>query len=89
MDKALKAYLDRASELIGSRTPSETVYDDAVVEALNQGHTITKALAIAGEKHPDEALQCDESNIAEIAAHYDYLKEHARIIGMLSKRRKR
>jgi hypothetical protein len=89
MDKAIKAYLDRASELIGSRTSSETVYDDAVVEALNQGHTIKEALAIAGEKHPDEALQWDESNIAEIAAHYDYLKEHARITGMLRKRRKR
>jgi hypothetical protein len=31
------------------RTSAETVYDDAVVEALNQGHAIEKALAIGGE----------------------------------------
>jgi hypothetical protein len=89
MDKAIKAYLDRASEIIGHRTSSETVYDDMVVEALNHGHTIKEALAIAGEKHPDEALRWDESNITGIAARYDYLKEHARIIGMLRKRKKR
>ena len=64
MDKAIKACRDRASEPIGSRTSSETVHDDAVVEALNQGHTIKEALAIAGEKHPDEPIQWDESNIA-------------------------
>jgi len=89
MDKAIKAYLDRASEIIGHRPSSETAHDDIVVEALNQGHTIKEALAIAGEKHPEEALQWDESTTADIAAHYDYLKEHARIIGMLRKRKKR
>ncbi len=62
------------------------MHDDAVVEALNQGHTIKEALSIAGEKHPDEAIQWDESNLADIAAHYDYLKEHAHIIGLLGRR---
>ena len=88
MDEAIKAYLDRASEVIGHRTLSETAYDDAVVEALNQGCTIKEALSIAGRKHPDEAIKWDHRNIEGIASHYDYLKEHARIVEMLRKRGK-
>ena len=89
MDKTIKAYLDRAAEIIGDRTSSEIAYDDAVVEALNQGRTIEEALAVAGEKHPSEAIKLDNGNIGDIAAHYEYLKEHTRIIRMLQKQRKR
>jgi len=46
---------------------------------LNQGYTIKEALAIAGEKYPSEAIKWDNGNIGDIAAHYDYLKEHTRI----------
>lgn len=88
MDKFMKAYLDRASELIGDRTAGETAYDDAVVEALNQGHPIEQALTAAGRKYPDEAITWDDNNIGDLAAHYYYLREHARIMGMLRKRRK-
>ena len=45
MDKTIKAYLDRAAEIIGDRTSGEIEHDDAVVEALNQGRTIKEALA--------------------------------------------
>jgi hypothetical protein len=79
MDKPFKAYLDSAAEIIGDRTSGEILYDDAVVEALNQGRTIKEALAIASGKHPDEAIKWDEDNIGDIAAHYEYLKEHMRI----------
>jgi hypothetical protein len=89
MDKAIKAYFDRANEIIGHRTSAEAAYDDAVVEALNHGHEIEKALAIAGEKHPDEAIEWDQSTIADIAAHYEYLREHARIMDMLKRQGKR
>ncbi len=89
MDKAIKAYLNRANEIIGHRTSAETAYDDAVVEALNQGHAIEEALAIGGEKHPDEAIEWDKSTITDIAAHYEYLKEHARIMEMLRRQGKR
>jgi len=57
MDNTIKAYLDRAAEIIGDRTSSEIAHDDVVVEALNQGLTIKEALAIAGENHPDEAIK--------------------------------
>ena len=89
MDKTIKAYLDRAAEIIGDRTPSEIADDDTVVEALNQGRTIKEALAIARDKHPGEAIKWDNGNIGDIAAHYDYLKEHTRIMRMLQKQRKR
>ena len=88
-NKTIKEYLDRAAEIIGDRTSSETAHDDAVVEALNQGCTIKEALSIAGEKHLSEAIKWDNGNIGDIAAHYEYLKEHTRIMGMLRKRRER
>ena len=34
---------------------------------------ICKALEIAGEKYPEEALQYDAENIDDIHVHYDYL----------------
>ena len=89
MDKTIKEYLDRAAEIIGDRTSSEIAHDDAVVEELNQGRTIEEALSIAGEKHPGEAIKWDNGNIGDIADHYEYLKEHTRIMRMLQKQRKR
>jgi hypothetical protein len=89
MDKTIKECLGRAAEIIGDRTSSEIAHDDAVVEALNQGRTIKEALLIAGEKHPGEAIKWNNGNIGEIAAHYEYLKEHTRIMRMLRKQRKR
>ena len=89
MDKTIKAYLYGAAEIIGDRTPGEIAHDDAVVEALNGGWSIREALAIAGEKHPGEAIKWDNNNIADIAAHYEYLKEHIRILRMVRKQRKR
>ncbi|MHB1290763.1 MAG: hypothetical protein ACYCY5_01045 [Sulfuricella sp.] len=80
MDKIIKTYFDHAAEIIGDRTPGEIAHDDAVIEALNQWHTIKEALAIAGGKHPDEAIKWDDGNIGDIAAHYEYQKEHSRIM---------
>lgn len=76
----MKAYLEQAAQIIGERTPGEIAHDDAVVEALNQGHTIEEALNIAGEKFPDEAINWDKSNIDDIAVHYDYQKNHSFIM---------
>ena len=79
MDKLMKEYLKRAAEIIGERSPGEVMYDDAVVAALNQGRPIQEALAIAGAKYPSEALGWDPTTIHDIAAHYDYLREHLAI----------
>jgi len=83
MDKMLKQYLDRAKEIIGERTASETAHDNAVVDALNSGLPIEAALSLAAKHHPNEALQWDSGNINDIAAHYDYLKQHDQIMKKL------
>jgi len=89
MDKMMKAYLDRSEEIIGKRTPSEIAHDNAVVESLNLGLPIEAALANAGQKHPGEAIQWDSENIDDIAAHYDYLKEHAAIMKNFQEKKKK
>lgn len=89
MDKMLEQYLERANEIIGERTAGEIAYDDAIVEFLNMGLPIEAALANAGQKHPGEALQWDASNIDDLAARYDYLKEHASIMRKLQERNRR
>ena len=83
MDKMLKQYLDRAKEIIGERTASEIAHDNAVVDALNSGLPIEAALSLAAKQHPNEALQCYSGNINDIAAHYDYLKQHEQIMKKL------
>ena len=89
MDKILEAYLDNAAEIIGHRSPSETAHDDAVVDELRQGKTINKSLAIAGTQFPAEAIEWSDSNIGEIAAHYDYLRNHSDILKMIETHKKK
>jgi hypothetical protein len=88
MDAIIKAYLARAAEIIGERTPSETDHDNAVIEALNQGCSIRDALAVAAARYPAEAIKWDLSNINDIASHYDYLREHAVIMGKIRNAKK-
>ena len=83
MDKILKAYLDHAAEVIGQRSPSEIAHDDAVVDALRQGHSIKESLAIAGAKFPDEAIEWNVGNIDDISAHYDYVRNYSDILRMI------
>jgi hypothetical protein len=64
------------------------VETDAIVEALIQGRTIKEALSIAGTKYPVEAIKWDDGNIGDIAAHYDYLREHYDIMTSLKKQGK-
>jgi hypothetical protein len=83
MKKLMQMYLRRAEEIIGERTPAEIAHDDEVVTGLEMGLPIEAALANAAQKHPSEALQWNADSIGDIAAHYDYVKEHARIMKMI------
>lgn len=87
-NKMIKAYLARSEQIIGQRTPDEMAHDDAVVQALGQGHPIQAALAIAAAKHPKEALQWTPETLADIEAHYDYLREHAAILATIRQRQR-
>ena len=80
----LKQYLARANEIIGYRTRDEEQYDKEVLRWLRKGKGIKKAINKANQKYPKEALQVDDSNIDDVAAHYDYLLEHDNIIRKIS-----
>ena len=84
MANFLKQYLDRANEIIGDRTRDEEQYDKEVLRWLRKGKGIKKAINKANQKYPKEALQVDDSNIDDVAAHYDYLLEHDNIIRKIS-----
>ena len=85
----IETYLAAAVQVIGDRTPSEIAYDDAVVDGLNDGLSVELALARAGQLHPAEALQVSKDNIREITARYEYLREHAKVMHLIRKRKKR
>jgi len=78
-------YLRRSQEIIGSRTESEEQYDNEVIKWLKKGMTIRKAIARASERYPDEALKLDETNIGEVAAHYEYLMQHMEILQKMAR----
>ncbi len=88
-NELMQMYLRRAEEIIGERTPAEIAHDDEVVAGLEMGLPIEAALANAAQKHPSEALQWDADSIGDIAAHYDYVKEHARIMKMIQDKKSR
>ena len=79
----LKQYLERAAEIIGERTPDEERYDREVVRWLEKGKPIKKAIAKANAKFPREALQVDDSLLADVTARYEYLLGHERITSRL------
>jgi phage shock protein A len=81
----LKQYLERAAEIIGERTSDEERYDREVVRWLEKGKPIQKAIAKANEKFPKEALQVDDSLLADVTARYEYLLEHERIMRRLQR----
>ncbi len=84
----IEAYLKRAEQIIGKRTPAEIAHDDEVVAGLETGLPIEAALANAAQKHPAERLSWDAGNINDIAAHYDYLKEHEHILRKLGNQKR-
>jgi len=78
-------YLRRSQEIIGDRTESEERYDNEVIKGLKEGLTIRKAINEANERYPDEALQLDEANAEDVAAHYEYLMQHMEILHKMNR----
>lgn len=84
IDSYLKG-TEEFSAMLRERTPGEVAYDNTVVAGLRKGLSIKKALKLAGEKYPDEALQWDDETIQNIKAHYEYLRNHEDIIAKLKR----
>ena len=76
MNRMMNAYLKRAREIIGSRTPAEIEYDNKVIAYLAGGTDIQGAVAAANRKHPDEALKPKPNHWPDLTARYDYLRQH-------------
>ena len=81
----LEQYLAGANNVIGERTPEEQKYDTEVIRWLQKGISIKKAISKASETYPSEALTVTDESLPDIAAHYDYLKEHEGIMQKLNK----
>ena len=79
----LNAYLQRAQEIIGERSNGEIDYDDAVVTHLSKGLDIKRAIQAANQQYPAEALEPSPDMWDDVAARYDYLKEHQAILKKL------
>lgn len=79
-------YLRRAKEIIGDRTPAQEAYDAEVLRGLRAGGDIRLAIASANATYPAEALAVDDTNAGDVAAHYEYLLEHERILMMSTAR---
>ena len=84
-ENQIDAYLERAREIIGERSPDEIEYDDAVVRNLSAGMTIRKAIAAANRVHPKEALRPEADHWDDLAARYEYLREHKVILRKLGR----
>ena len=91
MKGLIDAYLESTaefSEILKDRTAGEIAYDEEVIAGLRKGFPIKKALKLAGEKHPNEALQWDDETIQDIEAHYDYLRNYEDIQMKLKRQRR-
>ena len=80
----LEQYINGANEIIGERSKDEERYDKEVIKWLRKGKEIKKAIKKANQKYPKEALNVDENNINDVAAHYNYLLEHDNIMRKIS-----
>ena len=63
----INVYLERAREIIGDRSQTEIDYDNEVIAHLGRGMNIKKAIAAANQKHPEEALEPDADQWADLA----------------------
>ena len=73
-------YLHSSQDIIGDRTQAEEQYDNEVIKWLKKGVGVREAIRKANTKYPKEALKIDSTNVDDVAAHYDYLKEHMDIM---------
>jgi hypothetical protein len=79
----IKAYLERARQIIGDRSQAEIDYDNAVVAHLSSGMDIKNAIAAANQKYPDEALSPGAGDWSNMDARYQYIREHESILNRL------
>ena len=71
MNETMNAYLKRAREIIGERTPAEMEYDNTVIAGLAGGMDIQRAIDAANREHPGEELKPKPNQWMDLAVRYD------------------
>jgi hypothetical protein len=79
----INAYLERAREILGERSPEEIAYDNSVVAHLDRGMDIKRAIRAANQEHPEEALKPGADHWRDLASRYKYIMEHKAILKRL------
>ncbi|CAN5326544.1 hypothetical protein BH23VER1_BH23VER1_22430 [soil metagenome] len=79
----INAYLQQAREVIGNRSQGEIDYDNALVAHLSDGKEIKRAIRAANLEYSDEALQPGVDHWPDLAARYEYIAEHKKILKRL------
>ena len=69
-------YFAEFEEELQQRTPDEVAYDNIIIKELNKGRSIKKALKVAAQKDPAEALQDTNETLEDIKTHYEFLLNH-------------
>jgi len=76
----INAYLQRAREIIGDRSQSEIDYDNSVIAHLSAGMDIKRAIRAVNQEYPEEALKPGADQWSDLAARYNYIREHKTIL---------
>ena len=79
----INAYLQRAREIIGDRSQAEIDYDNSVVAHLSAGMDIKRAIRAVNQEYPEEALKPGADQWSDLAARYNYIREHKAILKRL------
>lgn len=79
----INAYLQRAREIIGDRSRMEIDYDNSVVARLSAGMDIKSAIRAVNQEYPEEALKPSADQWSDLAARYNYIREHKAILKRL------
>ena len=69
-------FLAYSNEIIGDRTPDEIHYDNEVLKWFKIGKNIRDAIFQANLAFPEEALLITDSDLEDLAAHYDFLLQN-------------
>lgn len=76
----VNAYLQRAREIIGERSPGEIAYDDSVVAHLGEGMDIKRAIRSANRAFPEKAMEPGSKQWGDLAIRYEYIAQHKAIL---------
>ena len=79
----INAYLQRAREIIGDRSQAEIDYDNSVIAHLSTGMDIKSAIRAVNQEYPEEALKPGADQWSDLAARYNYIREHKEILKRL------